>query len=181
MPLLMSRTRSRGIIKSFGLESEVLSFKVDTCLLQKVGIPELTHSQSLRRPAVITTYCRSGGKSGVHVWHESIDSIGLLSYLVIQVYEQVLSLNQFRAVYQRVVSLQTFSYLHTPSDRFLRTLRLDFALHVAHSSPTLSPCSSFLCRLCMYFKLPFLVANMGQQCLETCSERLALCLTLIPI
>lgn len=44
-----------------------------------------------------------------------------MSYLVVQVFEQAYN-NKFRAVHARVATLQVSSYLHTPSDLFLRTL-----------------------------------------------------------
>lgn len=55
----------------------------------------------------------------MHAWHESIDSIGLASYIVVKVYEHNLGLNQFAAVHTRVAALQVSSFLHVPSDHFL--------------------------------------------------------------
>ncbi|PSR82258.1 hypothetical protein PHLCEN_2v6105 [Hermanssonia centrifuga] len=64
---------------------------------------------------------RNGAKNGTHAWVADTKNIGLVSYLVMQVYEPAF-LTKFRAVHQRVAALQTYSFLHVSSDHFLRTL-----------------------------------------------------------
>lgn len=57
----------------------------------------------------------------MHAWHENAKNIGLVSYIVMQVYEPAFS-KKFRAVHRHIAALQTFSFLHVPSDHFLRML-----------------------------------------------------------
>ena len=64
-----------------------------------------------------------GAKAGTHHWQESANSIGLVSYIVAQVYKQGFpNVNKFGAVHQRVAALQAISFLHVPTNHFLRTL-----------------------------------------------------------
>ncbi|KAL7280261.1 hypothetical protein ACG7TL_005174 [Trametes sanguinea] len=80
------------------------------------------HAGRLFVVEVVCVYSQNAAKGSPHAWREGVDSIGLASYIVVQAYEQSPGMNRFRAVHERVVSLQTASFLHVPSDHFLRTL-----------------------------------------------------------
>ncbi|THG93067.1 hypothetical protein EW026_g8061 [Hermanssonia centrifuga] len=81
----------------------------------------VAHNRWLLVGRVLTLYCRGGGKAGVHAWHENAKSIGLVSYIVMQVYELAFS-KKFRAVHRHIAALQTSLFLHVPSNHFLRML-----------------------------------------------------------
>ena len=92
---------------------------------------------------VLTIYTRGGGKTGTNSWQESITSVGAISYVAMQVYEPA-HLRKLRAVHHDLAQLQTYRFLHVPSDYLLlrlasgqctlsadgRTLELDAEAHV---------------------------------------------------
>ncbi|KAJ3002796.1 hypothetical protein NUW54_g5652 [Trametes sanguinea] len=80
------------------------------------------HAGHLFLVDVVCVYSQNAAKGSPHAWREGVDSIGLVSYIVVQAYERSPGMNRFRPVHDRVVTLQTVSYLHVPSEHFLRTL-----------------------------------------------------------
>jgi len=66
----------------------------------------------------ITVYSQNGGKSGAHLRQHNIQNIGLLSYAVVQGYENSMH-TQFRSVLRSSASLQSSTFLHVPSEHFL--------------------------------------------------------------
>lgn len=67
---------------------------------------------------MLAIYARSGGKTGAHCWQRSVATVGLISYVVMQVYEPSF-LRKFRAVHHDLAYLQTYRFILVPCDYFL--------------------------------------------------------------
>lgn len=63
-------------------------------------------------------FTRGGGKAAANSWSISSSSIGLLSYLDVQVYQPAFG-RTFRAIHSKRAALQAFSWGHIFSDEFL--------------------------------------------------------------
>ncbi|KAI0671447.1 hypothetical protein C8Q78DRAFT_1028953 [Trametes maxima] len=70
---------------------------------------------------VLAIYTRDGSKSGAHCWRATCDHIGLVSYIAVQIYEQLHGL-EFRAILRKMAIFQTFSFAHLSADQFLCVL-----------------------------------------------------------
>jgi hypothetical protein len=70
---------------------------------------------------VLAFYSQGGGKSPGHSWQSTSRTIGAVSYLAVQTYEQFHH-TVFRAVHHAVAALQVFTFIHLPSDYFLSLL-----------------------------------------------------------
>ncbi|KAJ6609547.1 hypothetical protein B0H10DRAFT_1813588, partial [Mycena sp. CBHHK59/15] len=66
---------------------------------------------------VITMYSRSGGKTGAHSWTPACESIGALSYILVQTYQHS-HWRQFKITPVRR-GLGTIRFAHLPSNSFL--------------------------------------------------------------
>ncbi|KAI0664773.1 hypothetical protein C8Q70DRAFT_904467 [Cubamyces menziesii] len=85
---------------------------------------------------VLAVYSRDGGKNGKHSWRPSVDHIGLVSYVAIQVYEPIHS-TQFRAILRRMAPYQTFTFALISADLFLRVLPGEHTLSADRRTLTL--------------------------------------------
>ncbi|KAJ6595387.1 hypothetical protein B0H10DRAFT_2329151 [Mycena sp. CBHHK59/15] len=72
---------------------------------------------------VKTMYAKNGGKAGAHAWTPKCESIGALSYLVVQVYQHSYR-RQFKMIHRSDVFLGTLRYAHLPSNSFLALVGL---------------------------------------------------------
>ncbi|KAK7013894.1 hypothetical protein R3P38DRAFT_3322441 [Favolaschia claudopus] len=70
---------------------------------------------------VITMYSKNGGKAGSHSWVTVTDSIGSLSYLVVQLYQHSYR-RQFKITNRNYTTLGTLHFSHLPSNSFLALL-----------------------------------------------------------
>lgn len=86
--------------------------------------------------SVRTQYVDSGGKLVTHGWVPQVTNLGLVSYVVVQLYEH--SLEIFRAILDKNLRFWTFAFAHLSADCILcrlpgtatlsadkKTLRLD--------------------------------------------------------
>ncbi|EIW58922.1 uncharacterized protein TRAVEDRAFT_107681, partial [Trametes versicolor FP-101664 SS1] len=71
---------------------------------------------------VLAIFSRTGGKARAHAWQTNSSNIGLVSYVLVQIYESTLP-GRFRAIHGDLAFLQVSRFVHLPSDQFL--LRLD--------------------------------------------------------
>jgi hypothetical protein len=63
-------------------------------------------------------YSKNGGKAGAHAWVPTCDTIGALSYMVVQVYQHSYR-RQFKLVNRNYAALGTLRFAHLPSNSFL--------------------------------------------------------------
>lgn len=70
---------------------------------------------------VLTLYTRGGGKTAVNSWVASVANIGLISYVCVQLFEQVLH-RQFRGILHSMAAHQTLSFAHLSSDCIITRL-----------------------------------------------------------
>ncbi|KAJ7182103.1 hypothetical protein C8R46DRAFT_1210665 [Mycena filopes] len=70
---------------------------------------------------VITMYSKNGGKAGAHAWVPTCDTIGSLSYLVVQLYQHSYR-RQFKFTDRNYPALGTLRFAHLPSNSFLSIL-----------------------------------------------------------
>ncbi|KAJ7140957.1 hypothetical protein C8R44DRAFT_531776, partial [Mycena epipterygia] len=70
---------------------------------------------------VITMYCENGGKAGAHSWVPTCDTIGSLSYMVVQLYQHSHK-RQFKFSHCNYAALGTLRFAHLPSNSFLVVL-----------------------------------------------------------
>ncbi|KAK7028426.1 hypothetical protein R3P38DRAFT_2525719, partial [Favolaschia claudopus] len=70
---------------------------------------------------VITMYSKNGGKAGSHSWVTVSDSIGSLSYLVVQLYQHSYR-RQFKVTNRNYTAMGTLRFSHLPSNSFLALL-----------------------------------------------------------
>ncbi|KAJ7436725.1 hypothetical protein B0H11DRAFT_2255972 [Mycena galericulata] len=73
---------------------------------------------------VITMYSKNGGKTGAHSWVPSCDTIGSLSYMVVQLYQHSYR-RQFKMQHRDYTALGTLRFNHLPSNSFLFLLSQD--------------------------------------------------------
>ncbi|KAJ6536796.1 hypothetical protein B0H10DRAFT_1667697, partial [Mycena sp. CBHHK59/15] len=67
---------------------------------------------------VLSMYSKNGGKAGAHSWAPTCESIGSLSYIVVQVYEHSFR-RQFKITHRRDAALGTVRFSHLPANSFL--------------------------------------------------------------
>ncbi|KAJ7937869.1 hypothetical protein B0H13DRAFT_1588330, partial [Mycena leptocephala] len=67
---------------------------------------------------VVTMYSKNGGKAGAHSWVPTCDSIGSLSYTVVQLYQHSFR-RQFKFTHRNYVILRTLRFAHLPANSFL--------------------------------------------------------------
>ncbi|KAJ7741882.1 hypothetical protein B0H16DRAFT_1323583, partial [Mycena metata] len=67
---------------------------------------------------VITLYSKNGGKAGAHSWVPSSDTIGSLSYMIVQVYQHFYR-RQFKFSHRNYTALNTLHFAHLPANSFL--------------------------------------------------------------
>jgi hypothetical protein len=72
-------------------------------------------------------YSKSGGIAGAHSEVPTCDSIGSLSYLVVQVYQHSFR-RQFRLIHRGHETLGTFHFAHLPSNFILAVIPIKDAL-----------------------------------------------------
>ncbi|KAI0669608.1 hypothetical protein C8Q78DRAFT_977184 [Trametes maxima] len=89
----------------------------------------IVHKTRLFIGQVLALYTRSGGRVGFHSSQQSVKSIGLLSYVVVQVFEHSY-LRKFRAIHEDLFALQTVRFLHIPADNVLLRLPADCTFSV---------------------------------------------------
>ncbi|KAJ7757929.1 hypothetical protein B0H16DRAFT_1822598 [Mycena metata] len=70
---------------------------------------------------VITLYSKNGGKAGAHSWVASSDTVGSLSYLLVQAYQH-LYCRQFKFTHRNYAALGTLRFAHLPANSFLAFL-----------------------------------------------------------
>ncbi|KAI0629632.1 hypothetical protein C8Q77DRAFT_1065756 [Trametes polyzona] len=87
----------------------------------------VVHKGRLFVGRVLAMYTRGGGKAGFHSSQEEVKSIGLISYLVVQLYEHAFN-RRFRAIHQELSTLQIYKFLHIPSDDVLLRLPAECTL-----------------------------------------------------
>ncbi|KAJ7467785.1 hypothetical protein B0H11DRAFT_2306121 [Mycena galericulata] len=73
---------------------------------------------------VITMYSKNGGKAGAHAWVPTCDTIGSLSYIVVQLHQHLYH-RQFKFIDRNYAALGTFRFAHLPSNSFLVMLPQD--------------------------------------------------------
>ncbi|KAJ6619147.1 hypothetical protein B0H10DRAFT_1794090, partial [Mycena sp. CBHHK59/15] len=73
---------------------------------------------------VITMYSKNGGKAGAHSWAPNYDTIGSMSYMIIQVYQHFYQ-RQFKFRHRDYATLETLQFAHLPSNSFLAVLPQD--------------------------------------------------------
>lgn len=71
--------------------------------------------------SVLTQYVGSGGKSVTHGWVPQVTNLGLVSYVVVQLYEHSRE-NVFRAILDKNLRFRTFAFAHLSADCILRRL-----------------------------------------------------------
>jgi hypothetical protein len=69
-------------------------------------------------------YSKNGGKAGAHSWVPTCDTIGSLSYLVVQLYQHSYR-RQFKFSNRNYAALGTLRFAHLPSNSFLFLLPQD--------------------------------------------------------
>ncbi|KAJ6471521.1 hypothetical protein C8R45DRAFT_1165330 [Mycena sanguinolenta] len=67
---------------------------------------------------VITMYSKNGGKAGAHSWAPTCDTIGALSYLLVQLYQHSYG-RQFKYTNRNYAALGTLRFAHLPWNSFL--------------------------------------------------------------
>ncbi|KAJ7726801.1 hypothetical protein B0H16DRAFT_1332014, partial [Mycena metata] len=70
---------------------------------------------------VITMYSENGGKAGAHAWVPTCDTIGSLSYMVVQFYQHLYR-RQFKFNDRNYAAPGTLRFVHLPSNSFLSVL-----------------------------------------------------------
>ncbi|KAJ7092782.1 hypothetical protein B0H15DRAFT_947610 [Mycena belliarum] len=73
---------------------------------------------------VITMYSKNGGKAGAHAWVPECDTIGSLSYMVVQLFQHSYR-RQFKFTDRNYAALGTLRFAHLPSHSFLALLPQD--------------------------------------------------------
>ncbi|KAJ7144433.1 hypothetical protein C8R44DRAFT_601320, partial [Mycena epipterygia] len=70
---------------------------------------------------VITMYSKNGGKAGAHAWVASCETIGSLSYMVVQLYQQQ-NRRHFKFTHRSYAAFGTLLFAHLRSNSFLAIL-----------------------------------------------------------
>ncbi|KAF8135369.1 hypothetical protein K438DRAFT_1640094, partial [Mycena galopus ATCC 62051] len=73
---------------------------------------------------VMTMYSKSGGKAGTHGWVSTCDTIGSLSYMIVQLYQHSYR-RQFKLTDRNYAALGTLRFAHLPANSFLALLPRD--------------------------------------------------------
>ncbi|KAJ7473063.1 hypothetical protein B0H11DRAFT_2282601 [Mycena galericulata] len=73
---------------------------------------------------VITMYSKNGGKAGAHSWVPTYDTIGSLSYLVVQLHQHSYR-RQFKFIDRNDAVLGMLRFAHLPPNSFLSLVPLD--------------------------------------------------------
>ncbi|KAJ6484572.1 hypothetical protein DFH09DRAFT_949266, partial [Mycena vulgaris] len=81
---------------------------------------------------VITMYSKNGGKAGAHSWTPTGESIGALSFVILQVYEHEYR-RHFRIIPHRAAALGTIRFEHLPANSFLALLPKDEGVKTFHN------------------------------------------------
>ncbi|KAH8987036.1 hypothetical protein EDB92DRAFT_2069588 [Lactarius akahatsu] len=82
---------------------------------------------------VLTMYEKGGGKFGRHSWVDECRNIGLISYMVVQVWRQSLGQRcQFKTIHGPSSHLALPRFAHIPSTSFLYTLPIGFSSRNEH-------------------------------------------------
>ena len=82
---------------------------------------------------VLTMYEKGGGKFGRHSWTKECRNIGLLSYMVVQVWRQSVGQRcQFKTVHGPSSHLALPRFAHIPSTSFLSAIPIGFASRNEH-------------------------------------------------
>jgi hypothetical protein len=100
-----------------------------------IPFPTLTHNMTSRWQSelVLTMYEKGGGKSGRHSWTKECRNIGMLSYIVVQVWRQSSGQRcQFKTVHGPSSHLALPRFAHIPSTSFLSALPIGFASRNEH-------------------------------------------------
>ncbi|EIW76421.1 hypothetical protein CONPUDRAFT_131026 [Coniophora puteana RWD-64-598 SS2] len=77
---------------------------------------------------VMAIYSQGGSTSMPHAWQERIDSVGLASYIVLQLYEPGIVRHVFRGVHDSAKALGAFRFAHVPVVHFLQRVPGPFSL-----------------------------------------------------
>jgi hypothetical protein len=88
---------------------------------------------TLQPVLVLTMYEKGGGKYGRHCWTKECQNIGMLSYIVVQVWRQSLGQRcQFKTVHGPSSHLALPRFAHIPPTSFLFALPIGFASKNEH-------------------------------------------------
>lgn len=71
--------------------------------------------------AVLTQYTRSGAKASNHGWIAAAENIGMVSYVVVQLYEEMYG-PRFTGVIRETEQFRTLAFAHLSSDCVLQRL-----------------------------------------------------------
>ncbi|KAJ6487065.1 hypothetical protein DFH09DRAFT_1457048 [Mycena vulgaris] len=82
--------------------------------------------------SVITMYSKNGGKAGAHSWTPTGESIGALSFVIVQVYEHEYR-RHFKIIPHRAAALGTIRFEHLPANSFLALLPKDEGVKTFHN------------------------------------------------
>jgi hypothetical protein len=93
----------------------------------------LTHNMTSQTELVLTMYEKGGGKSGRHSWTKECRNIGMLSYIVVQVWRQSSGQRcQFKTIHGLSSHLALPRFAHIPSMSFICALPVGFASRNEH-------------------------------------------------
>ncbi|KAJ7491418.1 hypothetical protein B0H11DRAFT_1859387 [Mycena galericulata] len=81
---------------------------------------------------VVTMYYKNGGKAGAHSWTATCESIGALSFVVVQVYEHEFR-RHFKIIPHSTALLGTVRFEHLPANSFLALLLQDNTIKAIHN------------------------------------------------
>ncbi|KAJ7433410.1 hypothetical protein FB451DRAFT_1064410 [Mycena latifolia] len=81
---------------------------------------------------VVTMYSKNGGKAGAHAWSSTSESIGALSFIVVQVFEHEFR-RHFKIIPHSAASLGTLRFEHLPANSFLALLPKDETIKTFHN------------------------------------------------
>ncbi|KAG7096508.1 hypothetical protein E1B28_003937 [Marasmius oreades] len=122
------------------LAESLATAQVDLISKIKPGIYGIVlDGEELRIGKVITMYEKGGGSAGKHAWTPESGNIGSLSYIVLQVWQQVRpNARRFTASFGSTTHLSIPQFSHLPSSAFLHRIP-ESSVHPASSYLDLEP------------------------------------------
>ncbi|RDB19960.1 hypothetical protein Hypma_012735 [Hypsizygus marmoreus] len=86
------------------------------------GFGFVVYNKKVTLGKILSIYSKTGGKNAKHSNVTDSSNISAVSYLVLQVFENMRNLNQFRVIPSDLQHLQSKRFVHLPSTAFLSTL-----------------------------------------------------------
>ncbi|KAJ7178444.1 hypothetical protein C8R43DRAFT_1117832 [Mycena crocata] len=129
---IFAKCKSVSIVAESGIGASDTTTMEDNCY----GFAMIGSKLVLVR--VISMYSKNGGKAGTHSWVPTCETIGGLSFILVQVYEHEYR-KRFKIIHDRHSALGTVHFSHLPSGSFLALLPKEEGVKTTHNHVEMGP------------------------------------------